>query len=462
MISLGRPGLALPFALLVSIAVHVGGLWGLRQLDFTLDVDFEFELPAEVELGVTEELAVAAPPPTPPPAPAAAPVEPPSEPGEGPGERAEDPPEPPPPVDAGVPEPPQPPPVDAGRPLVAQTSSVDGPSRLPPGAQLAMRIDMRRIGDSPLAPAVRDFFRRVPDWYLLLHGSEIDPVEDLDRLFIATPDPRRRSKLVIAGRVRGGEMEMRYAVGRMAAARGEPAPWRRLQGLPVADWRNLDETARVMALLGPRQFAIAREEDLPTLLAMMAARAEHGRDEGLEPAEGADALLSMGEEDALSLEVEGIHTYVRGRTEHMPTRARVAIREAGPARIEVEGLAFFPSEDEAAAALPYWDALRQQVARHPAARLFGFSSIFDLATLSVEGDRIRIRTQLSHGQARMVLNQIAAQIAAMTGWQPPPEPSATPPSNGESPSTGESTSAPAGAAPPAPALDPQTPKGAHP
>jgi hypothetical protein len=453
MISLGRPGLALAVALLCSLALHLGGLLGLESLDFDLDVDFEIQLPAEVEFGVTEEIAAAAPPPSAPepapPAPAA------PAPGDGPGSRHEAPEPPTPsPADAGVPELPQPATptdADAGPPLVAR-SSVDGPSRLPPGAQLAMRIDMHRIGESALAPAVREFFRRVPDWYLLLHGSAIDPVEDLDRLFIATPDPRRRSRLVIAGRVRGGEAEMREAVGNLATARGEEARWRSYHGLSVADWRNLDETPRVMALLGPRQFAIAREEDLPALMAMIAARSERGRDEGLEPAAGADALLSMGEEDALTLEVEGIHAYVRGRVEHMPTKARVAIREGDPGRIDVEGLAFFPSNEAAEAAQPYWDALRQQIARHPAARLFGVSSIFELAALTVEGDRIRIQTRLTHGQARMVLNQIAAQIAAMTGWRPPPEA----PSSPDVPSSPD-TPPPPGAAP---SVD--TPKGAHP
>jgi hypothetical protein len=458
MISLGRRSLALPLTLLLSIALHLGALVGLAQLQLELDVDFEFELPAEIELGVTEEMAMAAPPvapapATPEPAPAVAPVKP----GDGPEARPEEPEPPRPALDAGVPEP-QTTPADAGPPLVAR-SSVDGPMALPPGAQLAMRIDMHKIAESSLAPAVRDFFHRVPDWYLLLHGSGIDPIEDLDRLFIATPDPRRRSKIVIAGRVRGGETEMRLAVEQMATARGEASPWRRDHGLAVADWRNLDETARVMALLGPRQFAIAREADLPTIMAMMAARAEHGRDEGLEPSSGADALLSMGEEDALSLEVEGIHTYVRGRVEHMPTKARVAIRELSPSRIEVEGLAFFPSGEAAEAAKPYWDALRQQVANHPAARIFGISSIFDRATLTVERDRIRIRTELTHGQARMVLNQIAAQIAAMTGWQPPAEPVA------------DTAAPPAPPAAPNASADPPprgegaggtTPKGAHP
>ncbi len=423
-----RVRIALPIALIASLGLHAGVLRGLAAFDFDVDVGFELELPAEIEFGITESMeaasapAVAAAPASAPPQ-GAPPVDGTSPEARERDRRAQ--------TDAGTPEAA---PTDAGTepqpnepsegPLVAEPapSSVDGPTSLPPGAQLAMRLDMQRIARSPLAPAVREFFRRVPDWHLIVHGSEIDPLTDLDRLFLATPDPRRRSELVIAGRVMGGQAEIRQAVEHMAASRGQPAPWRRAQNLNVADWRNLDQTERVMALLGPRQFAIAREEVLPTLVAMIRHRGEQARSEGLDAAEGADALLSMGPNDALTLEVEGIHRYVRGRTEHLPSRARLAVGEGPPGRIAVEGLAFFGSAEEATAAQPHWDNLRQQLARHPMLRLLGMASVLDRATLVAEGDRIRIRTELTVGQAQQVLNYIGAQIAAMTGYTPPPLP----------------------------------------
>ena len=57
---------------------------------------------------------------------------------------------------------------------------------------------MKRVRESPLGPDVTSFLRGVPDWQLLLEGSGIDPVSDLDRLLVATPN-LQRSKLVLAG-----------------------------------------------------------------------------------------------------------------------------------------------------------------------------------------------------------------------------------------------------------------------
>ena len=50
---------------------------------------------------------------------------------------------------------------------------------MPPGAQLALRIDMKRVRESPLGPDVTRFLHGVPDWQLILAGSGIDPVADL-------------------------------------------------------------------------------------------------------------------------------------------------------------------------------------------------------------------------------------------------------------------------------------------
>ena len=67
----------------------------------------------------------------------------------------------------------------------------------------------------------------------------------------------------------------RLAAKRRACA----APLARTQGnVQVAPWANPDATPRVIALVGPQHFAISREEDLPRVLAIAAARA--GREQG--------------------------------------------------------------------------------------------------------------------------------------------------------------------------------------
>ena len=65
-------------------------------------------------------------------------------------------------------------------------------------------------------------------------------------------------KLVLAGRYLGGEQVVRDAVARLAATRGAQPDWHVADGVRVATWHNQDDTPRVIALLGPAHFAIAR------------------------------------------------------------------------------------------------------------------------------------------------------------------------------------------------------------
>ena len=124
-------------------------------------------------------------------------------------------------VDAGV---------DAGvdgasreRPLVAR-ATVRGPSRIPAGAHLALRLDMERVRTSSVANEVRQLLGAIPEWQELVGGSGIDALNDLDRVLIATPN-RFTSRILIVGRHTHDEEFTRGVVARMADARDTQAPW---------------------------------------------------------------------------------------------------------------------------------------------------------------------------------------------------------------------------------------------
>ncbi|MBW2214640.1 MAG: hypothetical protein JRF48_09450 [Deltaproteobacteria bacterium] len=211
-----------------SVAVHLAALAYIATISAQFDFDFELTLPAEVEFGLTGEMEMAAAP-APPRATGATDPRWSGEPNQE-GEH--------PTTDAGVPldpdtdadtdtdtdaDPdtePDPPPVAA--------PTLSGPSRIPPGAQLALRVDMKRVRESALAPDVTSFLQGVPDWQLLLEGSGIDPVEDLDRLLVATPN-LQRSKLVLAGRHR---REAKVCVG------GSVTEWRLHRGTTSTEHRE--------------------------------------------------------------------------------------------------------------------------------------------------------------------------------------------------------------------------------
>ncbi|MFW2388880.1 MAG: hypothetical protein ACN4G0_11120 [Polyangiales bacterium] len=358
------------FGLVASLTVHIAALAYIASATAQYDFDFTLTLPAEVEFGLTGEMSVAAEAP-----PRATGTPDPRWGDAVPGEREE---RLLPAIDGGVPEEPEPrtdkakdpvaetdadandePDADPEQaaetpPLPVSPSALAGESRIPPGAQLALRVDLKRVRESPLASDVTSFLRGVPDWQLLLDGSGIDPVADLDRLLVATPN-LQRSKLVLAGLHRREPDFARKSVKRLARSRGKKARWQQRYGVPIAPWYNLDRTPRTIAILSTRHFSITRRQDLQRVIAMAEERElRDAEKEGLLVAKGPDALLSMGPEEAISLEVEGLHRFIIGNIRHVPIRLRLAVRETGADEATVTVLATFATEQLAVEASDYW------------------------------------------------------------------------------------------------------------
>ena len=413
------------FGLVASLAVHLAALAYLASATAQYDFDFELTLPTEVEFGLTGEMAMAAAPPraTGSPDPRWGDLAPKA----GDSDRST--------IDAGVPVNPNtdPDPVteadpdtdtgadpDTGtdsltEPELVAPSTLSGPSRIPPGAQLALRVDLKRVRESPLAADVTTFLRGVPDWQLLLQGSGIDPVVDLDRLLVATPN-LERSKLVLAGRHRRDESFARKSVKRLAGSRGKAVRWRQRYGVATAPWHNLDQTPRTIALLSPRHFSISRRQDLERVLAMAKARElRDARKEGLVAARGPDALLSMGPDEAISLEVEGLHRFVRGNIKHVPIRIRLAVRETGTDEATVSVLATYASEELATEASVYWKKVATFYSQQLIMSLAGFGKTLRRMDFAPEEERIRVSFKLNADQIRFILSYAEGRLRSSSG-----------------------------------------------
>jgi hypothetical protein len=441
------------FGLVASAAVHLAAFVTIANVTADFDFDFELTLPNEVEFGLTGEMAVAAsaPPPQTTGAPDPRWANAGNQDGQGRTVDAGVPVDAGPSIDAGVPvdggdrNPDADTAIDAGADAgpdadggagdsfdstAVAASTLTGPSRIPPGAQLALRIDMKRVRESPLAPDVTSFLRGVPDWQLLLEGSGIDPVADLDRLMVATPN-LQRSKLVLAGRHRRDVSFTRKSVKRLARSRGKGVRWRQRYGVPTAQWRNLDETPRTLAILSPHHFSITRPEDLQRVLAMTAARElRDAEKEGLVSARGPDALLSMGPEEAISLEVEGVHHFVVGNIRHVPIRLRLAVRETGTDEATVSVLATYDSESDAQAASEYWKKVAQFYSQQLIMSLAGFGKTLRRMDLVPDEERIQVSFTLDADQIRFILSYAEGRLRGAARPTSRPTPRARPTKKG--------------------------------
>jgi hypothetical protein len=294
-------------------------------------------------------------------------------------------------------------------PLPVSPSALAGESRIPPGAQLALRVDLKRVRESPLAADVTSFLKGVPDWQLLLDGSGIDPVADLDRLLVATPN-LQRSKLVLAGLHRREPGFARKSVKRLARSRGKRERWQQRYGVPTAPWHNLDRTPRTIALLSTRHFSITRRQDLQRVIAMAEERElRDAEKEGLLVAKGPDALLSMGPEEAISLEVEGLHRFI-GNIRHVPIRLRLAVRETGADAATVTVLATFATEQLAVDASAYWKKVARFYSQQLIMSLAGFGKTLRRMDFTPSEDQIRVSFELNADQIRFILSYAEGRL----------------------------------------------------
>ena len=403
-----RNRLAAAIGLIGSLVAHALVFSLLRWAGTLPAMDFDLQLPSEVEFGVTNATKVEPPPVEPPPQAAVA------QPAPAPGDRKSQTEPRPDAPDAGPPVEEKPEPIaqpsvpDAGtapgagdRPLLAAYA--------PEGAQIALRVHLGRVRESELAPDVRRFLEGVADWRLILEGSGLDPLEDLERLYIASPD-LKRSSLVIAGQYFGGEEVAQQAVAQLALARGREAAWRRYGAIRVAPWHNLDETERVLALIAPHQFAITRSEDLPRVLQVARALAQRRTKAGAR-VDAADALLALGEGETLALSVEGARLFARGNLRGIPERLEVAVSQLADGPLDVRASAHFEDAQAAEQARLYWDRIRERYASHPLVALTGMRAPLSDAQLEAEDSTLLARTQVSLQQARVVLGFLRGALA---------------------------------------------------
>jgi hypothetical protein len=419
-----RRALGIALWVFVSSLAHGLGYAALHWVGTLPPMDFELTLPSEVQFGIVDPSAVSvpevaaaaiasAPPSSAPEAPAVSDVI--AAPPRKPHVR-----HPRPAPDAGVaPEPA----VDAQARAVTGTHDTPALAAFAPaGAQIALRLHMGRIRESALAPDLSALLDAAPDWRLIVGGSGLDPLHDLERIYMASPD-LSRSSFIIAGEYKGDADLPRRAVANLARARGVEAPWRKRGSIPIAPWANEDDTPRVVALIGPQQFAITRPDDLPRVLAVARALAKR------KPAQGAaagsdteisDALLGLEDGEELALSVEGARAFARGNLKGVPERFDLSVQEAEQGDFAVRFEGHYEDPEAAEHALDYWSAMRDRYAGHFLIGLIGLREPLTQASLALEREVLIIRTRVTTTQARSLLGFVRNALAPKPAPRLPP------------------------------------------
>jgi hypothetical protein len=303
-------------------------------------------------------------------------------------------------VGAGTPEP------GASDARGAAQAEADGDANglAPLGATLALNVDLDRVRRSALVlelPAVLDL---VPEWQKLLAGSGLEPLSDLDRVFVAMPDAQSASS-VVAAQHHLPRARLEAAVSQLAAADGRPAAFRPQEGLAVAAWRNRGPSERVIALTGADQFIIARAADLARVLAVSRALAETRKKQGfsLRELDAQGGLLAMQEREAIALWIEGLGNYVRGDVTGLPRSLRLSISQVDQFHTELGVRGQYLDAADAAAALRGMEARRAELSHDPQLSFLGLSSAITEAVLERDRAALVLHVQLTLHQTRYLL-----------------------------------------------------------
>lgn len=248
-------------SLLAHASVVVGPLVNFTCVPDLEMPEIEFET-VEIELvdpnSIQSELATEEPEPQPePPAEEPEPPPPPPEPDPGPEPQPEPPPEPDPVV-----EPEQ-------KKFAEKRSGVD--KLAPPKSTFHMMLVPKKIRKLSFKQQVLDIMAPLPDFELLVDQGRFDALRDFDHIVIASPDIRDWTQTFLAVDYRLPRDEVKLAIERAVATRGEVIEWVEddgpLRGNPrPADPEAVDPDNRWFVFLDRKVAIYVRDEFLPNIL----------------------------------------------------------------------------------------------------------------------------------------------------------------------------------------------------
>ena len=279
------------------------------------------------------------------------------------------------------------------------------------GATIALNVDLVRVRKSALLLETEALLNVVPEWQHLLAGSGLDPLEDLERVFVATPSLERAS-LVVAGRVRGSRAKIERAVQTLARERGQSAVFQEEAHVSVAPWWNRGPTQRKIALTQEDRFVITRQSDLRRVLGVSRSlertRLREGFDKDEVKREG--GLLAMRGEEAVALWVEGVRNYVTGESAALPSSVRMSIERVDEFNARLRASGRYESKTQAQAALEHVDALRLRLRDHPRVIYLGLRSALEKARIERDGDTLVMNVELTLHQTRYLMAYVSKAL----------------------------------------------------
>ena len=311
---------------------------------------------------------------------------------------------------------------DAGPPAPAVPFSTDKMAlgELATGdASLMLLIRTDRLRKTPYAAQVRRLLQVFYDHKTLLYASGLDPIQDFDALLIATPNPYRLTRTLLAVRHSKPDRIMRRALSRAARYEDKKMFWKRNpkghRGI-IPSPPRLAHDPRVV-IVRPGLALLMDPALLPALDQEPHRPAPGAPDAGTRPLTWAQRLTAMGQKggggakEGPSLLLQGVNLPRLIRLPPgvpVPLSLQVSVEALEPA--PAEGLLTFASEDDARKFMDDLPDHMDRARRSILLRLLGVVSLLDGIKLRRDGRQVWANMELTGDQLRQLLGLFREMI----------------------------------------------------
>lgn len=275
------------------------------------------------------------------------------------------------------------------------------------GALISLRVDNTALRSSSHRPLLSALVARLPDARAVLAGTDVDPVEDLDALWIAAPGPSRQ-RAVVAGQLRHDEAQALTAAQRLAAKQGKPLAIDQHGQVRMMPWLSPEGPDRVLALLPAKNFVIARPTDLPRVLALRSSG-------GGRTTDGQVFAFARPPDDALArLDVFGLRHFMRPQAGvPLPERVEVTLAsEDSRGGFHLAARATLPSARDARELHDHLSRLQRLYAKHPLVQLSGFAAALGRVKFDVKRTQVRVTFELQATEVGNLLRILRDSLPA--------------------------------------------------
>lgn len=250
-----------------------------------------------------------------------------------------------------------------------------------------------KIRQHPLGKQFGPILARIPQWRSFFGGTQIDPIQDADRILLAGPQFRDSSRMVAVIRFRGLDARIRSAVRVVVDRSGDRGGW--LDAGAFAARAFADRADRVIVMPAPSILAVVPPDGLDQALRVRSIPA------------GKRNQILVGYMRTPRNAFRGFPIDIPATLDGLRFSIDVTADGGADVRIDVK-------DKDAATASADATRLAEDLDRVSFVSLaFSRLRLFDPVSLRAEGDRIRGEAHLTEQQLKTILSLVATQVDMM-------------------------------------------------